>query len=139
MALGLLRATKKKILAAVASTGIRPRPMHDNDGDTATHVIFLLPTAEAAKKFQAATKEAGSPCGIIADNSWHYAKHWKALEEMGNQDFFGTKTPSYAPETMAKSDAILSRAVMFGLNIIMDDASVDKIIAAIKAGAKAVF
>lgn len=39
---------------------------------------------------------------------------------------------------MAKSDAILSRAVMFGLNIIMDDASVDKIIAAIKAGAKAV-
>ena len=57
---------------------------------------------------------------------------------MGNKDYFGTKTPSYAPQTMAKSDAILSRAVMFGLNIIMDDASVDKIITAIKAGAKAV-
>jgi len=40
--------------------------------------------------------------------------------------------------TMAKSDAILSRAVMFGLNIIMDDASVNKIITAIKAGVKAV-
>ena len=36
---------------------------------------------------------------------------------------------------MAKSDAILSRAVMFGLNICMDDASINKIITAIKAGA----
>ena len=134
---GMLRATKKKILDAVAATGIKPRPMNDNEGDTATHVIFLMPTAEAAKKFQAATKEAGCPCGIIAENTWHYAKHWKALEEMGNIDFFGTKTPSYAPDTMAKSDAILSRAVMFGLNIFMDDASIDKIIRAIKAGAKA--
>ncbi len=137
MALSKLRATKKKILDAVASTGIKVRPMHDADGDTATHVIFLMPTAEAAKKFQAATKEAGSACGIIADNTWHYAKHWRALEDMGEKDFFGARTPSYAPSTMAKSDAILSRAVMFGLNIIMDDASVDKIITAIKAGAKA--
>ncbi|MBN1380931.1 MAG: DegT/DnrJ/EryC1/StrS family aminotransferase [Deltaproteobacteria bacterium] len=137
MALGRLRATKKKILDAVAETGITPRPMNDGEGDTATHVIFLLPTAEAAKKFAAATKEAGSPCGIIAENTWHYAKHWQALEDMGEQEFFGTKTPSYALETMAKSDAILSRAVMFGLNIIMDDASVEKIITAIKAGAKA--
>ena len=138
MALGLLRATKKKILDAVTDTGIRPRPMNDNEGDTANHVIFLLPTAEAAKKFQAATIEAGSPAAIIAENTWHYAKHWQALEDMGNKDYFGTKTPSYAPQTMAKSDAILSRAVMFGLNIIMDDASVNKIIAAIKAGANAV-
>jgi len=137
MALGLLRATKKKILDAVATTGIKPRPMNDSEGDTASHVIFLMPTAEAAKKFQAATKEAGSPCAIIAENTWHYAKHWQALEDMGNKDFFGTMMPSYAPSTMAKSDAILSRAVMFGLNIIMDDASVNKIITAIKAGAKA--
>jgi len=137
MALGLLRATKKKILDAVADTGIRPRPMNDAEGDTATHVIFLMPTAEAAKKFQAATKEAGMAAAIIAENTWHYAKHWKALEDMGEKDYFGTKMPSYAPATMAKSDAILSRAVMFGLNIIMDDASVNKIINAIKAGAKA--
>lgn len=136
-ALGMLRATKKKILDAVAPTGIKPRPMNDEEGDTATHVIFMMPTAEAAKKFQAATKEAGCPCAIIAENTWHYAKHWQALEDMGEKDYFGTKTPSYAPATMAASDAILSRAVMFGLNIIMDEASVNQIITAIKAGAKA--
>ncbi len=137
MALGLLRATKKKILDAVKATGIRPRPENDPAGDTATHVVFLMPTAEAAKKFQDATAMAGSKCAIIADNTWHYAKHWKALEDMGGKDYFGTKTPSYAPATMAASDAILSRAVMFGLNIKMDDASVEKIVMAIRAGAKA--
>ncbi len=137
IALRMLRATKKKILDAVAATGIKARPMHDNDGDTATHIIFLLPSAGAAKKFQAATKEAGCPAAIIGENTWHYAKHWKALEELGDRDFFGAKTPSYAPSTMAKSDMILSRAVMFGLNIVMDDASIHKIITAIKAGAEA--
>lgn len=136
-AIGRLRATKKRILDAVADAGIRPRPMNDDEGDTATHVIFLLPTAEAAKKFQNAAKEAGCACGIIAENTWHYAKHWKALEDMGGIDFFGARTPSYSPETMAKTDAILSRAVMFGLDICMDDNSVEKIINAIKAGAKA--
>jgi 8-amino-3,8-dideoxy-alpha-D-manno-octulosonate transaminase len=138
MALGMLRATKSKILCAVADTGIMPRPENDTaGGDTATHVIFLLPTASAAKKFQVATAEAGCKCAIIAENTWHYAKHWQALEDMGEKDFFGTRMPSYAPATMAVSDAILSRAVMFGLNICMDDASVNRIIAAIKAGAKA--
>ena len=77
------------------------------------------------------------PAAIIGENTWHYAKHWKALEELGDRDFFGAKTPSYAPSTMAKSDMILSRAVMFGLNIVMDDASIHKIITAIKAGAEA--
>jgi 8-amino-3,8-dideoxy-alpha-D-manno-octulosonate transaminase len=76
-------------------------------------------------------------CSIIADNTWHFAKHWKALEVMGEKDWFGTRTPSYAPETMAGSDRLLARAVMFGLNIIMDDSSVEKMIRAIRAGAGA--
>jgi len=132
-----LRETKKEILDSVADTGIRPRPINDRDGDTATHVIFLLPSPEAAKKFQKAAGEAGCGCGIIAENAWHYAKNWKALEEIGEIDFFGTKTPSYMPDTMAESDAILSRAVMFGLNINMDRQTIDKMINAIRHGAKA--
>jgi 8-amino-3,8-dideoxy-alpha-D-manno-octulosonate transaminase len=132
-----LRATKKKISDAVADTGIRLRPTNVSDGDTATHVIFLLPSAEAAKKFQKASMEAGCGCGIIAENAWHYAKNWKALEEIGERDFFGTKTPSYMPETMAKSEAILNRAVMYGLNIYMDDEAIQKMINAIRKGAKA--
>ena len=131
-ALASLRATKKKIVEAGIAAGLAPRPMHDPDGDTATHVIFMLPTAEAARKFQAA---AG--CAVIADNTWHYAKHWKALQEMGEREYFGNRTPSYMPETMAQAESYLSRAVMFGLNIKMSEEAVEKIIKAVEAGAKA--
>ncbi len=136
-ALAALRASKKKIVDAGAAAGLTPRPMHDAEGDTATHVIFMLPTAEAAKRFQAAAKEAGAGCAIIADNTWHYAKHWQALAEMGEREYFGNRTPSYAPETMAQAESLLSRAVMFGLNIRMSDEAVDGIAKAVRTAAKA--
>lgn len=135
-ALAALRAAKKKIIDAGIAAGLTPRPMHDAEGDTATHVIFMLPTAEAAKRFQTAAKEAGAGCAIIADNTWHYAKHWKALEEMGGREYFGSRTPSYAPETMAQPESLLSRAVMFGLNIRMSDEAVERIERAVRAAAK---
>ena len=56
---------------------------------------------------------------------------------MSGKDIFGTTAPSYRPESMLKTEAILNRAVMFGLNLIMEDEATDKIIKAIKAGAKA--
>lgn len=132
-----LRGTKQKILDAVSATGLQARPMHSPEGDTATHLIFMMPSSEAAKKFQAAAAEAGAGCAIIAGNTWHYAKHWDALREMGEKDFFGVMTPSYAPETMAQPESKLSRAVMFGLDLFMEEEAVNKIIAAAKAGAKA--
>lgn len=136
-AIASLRAAKKKIIDAGTSFGLTPRPMHDPDGDTATHVIFMLPSAEPAKKFQIAAVKAGSGCSIIADNTWHYAKHWKALEDIGEKEYFGRKTPSYAAETMQQAEGLLSRAVMFGLNIKMSGEEIDKIIRAVEAGAKA--
>ena len=136
-ALAALRASKKKIVDAGAAAGLTPRPMHDAEGDTATHVIFMLPTAEAAKRFQAAAKEAGAGCAIIADNTWHYAKHWQALAEMGEREYFGNRTPSYASETMVQAESLLSRAVMFGLNIRMSDEAVDGIAKAVRTAAKA--
>lgn len=131
------RATKQKIIAALIETGLTPRPMHFPEGETASHLIFMMPTAEAAKKFQAASKESGTGCAIIAENTWHYAKHWDALREMGEKDFFGVKTPSYAPETMAQSESKLNRAVMFGLDLFMSEEAVNGIIAAARAGAQA--
>lgn len=132
-----LRATKQKILDATAYTGLAPRPMHSKEGDTATHLIFMMPTAEAAKKFQTAAREAGMGCAVIAENTWHYAKHWHALRDMGEKDFFGARTPSYAAETMAQPESKLNRAVMFGLDLFMSEEAVNKIIAAAVAGAKA--
>ena len=136
-ALADIRGTKRRILDAVGDTGLIPRPMHSPEGDTASHLIFMMPTAEAAKGFQAASRATGNGCAVIAENTWHYAKHWHALQAMGEKDFFGVMTPPYGPETMTQPEAKLNRAVMFGLDLLMKDEAVEKVIAACRAGAKA--
>ncbi len=136
-ALRRMRGTKKKILDAVKDTGIKVRPVYDEEGDTASHLIFMLPSAEAAVKFKKAASAEGASFGIISENTWHYAKHWKALEEMGGRDIFGTKAPSYAPESMSGAYAALSRAVMIGMNILMADEDAERIVNSVRSGARA--
>ena len=135
-ALEKLRRTMKRIIDSVKDTGITARPMHDPEGDTASHLIFMLPSPEAALSFRRVAGEAGTGFSIISENTWHYAKHWKALEEMGEKDFFGTKAPSYAPDTMAATEAKLSRAVMTGLNINMSDEDTERSINSVRSGAE---
>jgi 8-amino-3,8-dideoxy-alpha-D-manno-octulosonate transaminase len=137
-ALQLLRETKRKVVEGVASTGLKRRVIPNPEGDIATHIVFLLPTAEAAKKFQAVTREQGMGVNLLSDNTWHYAKHWAALNALSGTDIFGTPAPSYAPESMAQTESILSRAVFYCPNLITDDATVEKMVDALKAGAKAV-
>ena len=110
--------------------------MYDEEGDTASHLIFMLPSAEAALHRSAAA-QAGTQFSIISENTWHFAKHWNALEDLGGKDIFGIKAPSYAPETMKDADEILSRAVMIGLNIYMSDEEIVRIISSVRHGAKA--
>lgn len=136
-ALSTMRATKKRILDAVKDTGIKARPVYDEEGDTASHLIFMLPSAEAALQFRSAAAQAGTQFSIISENTWHFAKHWNALEDLGGKDIFGLKAPSYAPETMKDADEILSRAVMIGLNIYMSDEEIVRIISSVRHGAKA--
>ena len=137
LALSTMRATKKRILDAVKDTGIKARPVYDEEGDTASHLIFMLPSAEAALQFRSAAAQAGTQFSIISENTWHFAKHWNALEDLGGKDIFGIKAPSYAPETMKDADEILSRAVMIGLNIYMSDEEIVRIISSVRHGAKA--
>ncbi len=139
-ALELLRTTKKKVLAGVAgltAKGLKPRPLADPEGEIGTHIVFLLPSAESARAFQKATAEAGCPVNILSDNTWHYAKHWEALRALGGSHVFGTKAPSYEPETMAQTEAVLSRTVFYAPNLLTDDGTVEKMIAALRAGSEA--
>ncbi len=138
--LELLRTTKKKVLQAVADLaprGLKPRPVADPEGDIATHIAFLLPCADSALAFQKATELAGCPVNVLSQNTWHYAKHWQALRDLGGQDIFGTKAPSYEPETMAQTEGILSRTVFYTPNLLADDAAVEQMVQALRAGAQA--
>jgi len=52
--IGAMRAEKKRILAgtaALANLGLRASPMNSPDHDCATHLMYTLPSAEAARRF----------------------------------------------------------------------------------------
>jgi dTDP-4-amino-4,6-dideoxygalactose transaminase len=52
--IGAMGAEKKQILEETRSLrnlGLKPTPMNSPDHDCATQVMYLLPTAEAAKRF----------------------------------------------------------------------------------------
>ncbi|MFN0113596.1 MAG: DegT/DnrJ/EryC1/StrS family aminotransferase [Paracoccaceae bacterium] len=52
--IGAMRSEKKRILAGTASLGnlgLKPTPMNSTDHDCATHVMYSLPSADAARRF----------------------------------------------------------------------------------------
>jgi dTDP-4-amino-4,6-dideoxygalactose transaminase len=52
--IGAMRAERKQILEetrSLGNLGLKPTPMNSPDHDCATQVMYLLPTAEAAKRF----------------------------------------------------------------------------------------
>ena len=146
MAIEKMKASKKKILEGVGKVdGLSLRKLPDPEGDTATQTVFLLPTAEAARKFQKASKEAGVPCGNLADNTWHYARHWATLREGTSYSRlrcpfdcpYVEEMPSYRPVEWPKTHDILSRTAVYGMDILMDDGKIEKIVKAVQAGVKA--
>jgi 8-amino-3,8-dideoxy-alpha-D-manno-octulosonate transaminase len=146
MAIEKMKESKKKILEGVGKVdGLSLRALADREGDTATQTVFLLPSAEAARKFQKAAKEAGAPCGNLSDNTWHYARHWATLREgtMYNRlrcpyDCpYVEEMPTYRPVEWPQTHAILSRTAVFGMDILMDDSRIEKIVKAVQAGVKA--
>ncbi|MCX7829006.1 MAG: DegT/DnrJ/EryC1/StrS family aminotransferase [Thermanaerothrix sp.] len=145
-AIGMLRATRDKVLGEVKDLGLKTRQLPDPDGELATQIVFLLPDRDAARRFQAAAKAAGFGCGILSDNTWHYARHWDTLRD--GKVYSRVRcpydcphaeyVPAYRPAEWPVTHSILERAAVFGLDIVMDDQRVEALIGAIRAGAKAV-
>ena len=144
-AIARLRATRDRVLEAVSGTGLVTRKLADPAGDIATQIVFLLPDGPRARTFQRATREAGFGCGILSDNTWHYARHWETLRE--GRTYSRVRCPydcphvedlpDYRPSEWPVTHSILERAAVFGLDVLMDEPRVDHLIRAIRAGAQA--
>lgn len=138
-ALASLRHTKKNILdgvAHLAGKGLIARPCLDAEGDIATHVSFLLPTAEITKGFKAAAAKEGLGLNLLSDNTWHYAAHWEALEKMSGMEIGGNTAPSYAPQTMDITEQRLNRTLFICPDIKTSDEKISSIVSALSAAAE---
>ncbi|MBX6320518.1 MAG: DegT/DnrJ/EryC1/StrS family aminotransferase [Rhodospirillaceae bacterium] len=115
-----MRAERKAILdgtAALGNLGLRPAPMHSPDHDCATHVMYTLPSAEAAQRFADVF-----PSVIAGKTGRHNYTEWDQVL-MGAGAAHPAMNPylmpanagcrrSYSRDMCARSLAILNRTVM---------------------------
>lgn len=143
-ALAQMKSNRDAIIKGVGKIdGLKIRQCADPDGETALDIIYILPDAESAKKFQAASQKAGMGCGLLVNNTWHYARHWDTLRAYAAKKIARGASdgelafPLYRPIEWPRTQDILSRTVAFGIDICMDKKKIDTAVKAIKAGAKA--
>jgi 8-amino-3,8-dideoxy-alpha-D-manno-octulosonate transaminase len=140
------RQNKARIKEALSKTDqVTFRTLLDPQGDTATFVIFLLPTAEKARAFNKAMAAEG--CGAVYwhDNYWHYYEEWEHLLEGKSvlPSGYPFKTPDGQPRCCFPKDALprtkawLSRTLTIPVNIHMEE-QIPRIVKAIEKAAKAI-
>jgi len=138
-----LRSNKKKILDGITMPeDVRLRDLPDREGEIATQLVFLMPDAESARAFQKAAGDAGAPCGILSGNTWHYARHWQTLREGTYYSRlrcpydcpYADEIPTYRPVEWPRTHDILDRAVVYVMDIFMDDGKIERMRKAIQAG-----
>ncbi len=121
------------------------RNILDPDGDTATFLIFFLPTAEKAKEFNRVMSEEGAGAIYWYDNLWHYYEEWEHLLEGKTlfrhgypyKEASGETRCRYEGSALPKTAALLSRSLTIPININMDE-QIPKILNAIKKAARGI-
>ncbi len=128
--LKLQRENKRAIKEALAEyEEITFRTLPDPDGDSATFLIFFLPTAEQAREFNRVLAEEGAGAVYWFDNLWHYYDKWEHLLEGKSPLSSGWpfNTPDgesrcvFNPGDLPRTAELLSRALTFPIQINMKE------------------
>lgn len=134
------KARIKNALAKIDQVTFRSIP--DPEGDTATFLMFFLPSAAKAKAFRKAMAEDGAETVYWYDNTWHYYEQWEHLLEKKSvihsqypfKTVSGEKRCDYMRSVLPKTAEILSRTLTIPININMED-QIPAIIKAIEKAA----
>ncbi|MGE0116404.1 MAG: DegT/DnrJ/EryC1/StrS family aminotransferase [Dongiaceae bacterium] len=139
-----MRDEKRRIVRATArldNLGLRLSPMNSPDFDCAAHVMYLLPSAEAARRF------AGVFPSVIAGKTGrHTYTEWDqvlmgmgaahaAMNPYNHPDNAGCRR-SYSADMCARSLDILNRTVMVPMHPNHSAAEVDAIIHNVEVAAR---
>lgn len=119
------------------------RNLPDPGGDSATFLIFFLPTAEKAKAFNQVMSDEGVGCVYWYENTWHYYQEWEHLLEgkSVSREGYPFKTVSgdsrcvYPKSDLPKTAELMSRALTIPIGIHMND-QIPKIVHAIEMAGK---
>jgi 8-amino-3,8-dideoxy-alpha-D-manno-octulosonate transaminase len=137
------KARIKEALSRIDQITFRQLP--DPDGDTATFLIFMLPTSEKTKAFNRVMTEQGAGTVYWYENTWHYYEQWEHL--IGGKSLLRTGYPfklasgesrcDYKNLSLPQTSDLMSKAITIPINIHMDE-QIPVIIKAIEKAAKAI-
>jgi dTDP-4-amino-4,6-dideoxygalactose transaminase len=143
---GAMRAEKKRILSGTAhldNLGLKPSPMNSPDYDCATQVMYLMPTADAARRFADIF-----PSVVASKTGRHTYTEW---DQVLTQD--GAAHPAlnpyklpqnqkcrmtYSKDMCARSLNILDRTVMVATHPLHTDQEIENTIHDIGVAARVV-
>lgn len=117
-----LRANKRLFESLIADLpGLRFRTLPDPDGDLATHLVVIWPTAEIARRVAADLNSR-----VLADSGWHiYSKMEHLLNKRTASmkgcpfycDCHSGRTVDYWPGMLPRTDDLVSRAMTIGIGV----------------------
>lgn len=142
-----LRHNQKRIISQIdTSLGVKPRPVHDAEGDGGICIMLYLNDKEKVADFAQALKAEGVACGALFDAGipdWHFYAHWRhIIEKMTPNEvpcpwecpYHTKKNPNpvnYSADMCPNSIAYLSRVIHIHVPAQMTDEDCDMIAKAI--------
>jgi len=137
------KAKIKEALSRIDKVSFRNIP--DAGGDTATFIIFSLPTSDMAKGFNRVMTEEGAGAVYWYANYWHYYDEWEHL--LGGKSVLPSGYPFKDPSgkdrcrfekgALPQTTDLLSRALTIPINIHMEE-QIPRILKAIEKAGKAI-
>lgn len=138
------RENKRRIREALSTIpGIRFRAFPDPEGDSATFMMFTLPSEADADRLAGLLQQNGAPVIQWHRNLWHYYGCWEHL--LGGKSLLPSGYPFrtekgesrcyYAPDALPRTKEILSRTLTLPIQIDME-ASLPRILAAVEAAGR---
>ncbi len=108
------------------------RPFTDESGAQGDTLIFKLRDRQTALQFEAHLMEHGFGTKILPEAiDWHYASVWGHLLKA-----YDRYRDANLEELWPKTGALLQSSICLNIPVLMDDATIDKLVAAIISGAE---
>ncbi|NTU58200.1 MAG: DegT/DnrJ/EryC1/StrS family aminotransferase [Chlorobiaceae bacterium] len=108
------------------------RPFADEDGAQGDTLIFKLRDRQTALQFEAHLMESGFGTKILPEAiDWHYASIWGHLLKA-----YDRYRDVNLEELWPKTGELLQSSICLNIPVLMDDATIDKLVAAIISGAE---
>ena len=130
--------------AAAAIPGVSFRQLVDTQGDSATHLAFIMRDREHCQRVNGSLRKDGFGAVNFSENSWHYFPQWEHLlggKSLTRSGFpftepSGNKRIVYDPKALPQSAALLERTLVYPVSIKMAEEKLRQMCRALQNAAR---